>query len=126
MKLIMRHDMRAAPFGAPHTDLYKTALDQSAWAEEVGFDVVVTREHHCGDGYIPSPLIFASAVAGRTSRIRIRVLVALLPLYDPIRMAEDLAVLDLLSEGRADAVLAVGYRRYEYGLFGVDFDARGP
>lgn len=124
-KLIMRHDMRAAPFGAPHAELYKAALDQSAWAEGVGFDVVATHEHHCDDGYIPSPLIFASAVAGRTSRIRIQVLVALLPLYDPIRMAEDMAVLDLLSEGRADVVLAVGYRHYEYALFGVDFDARG-
>ena len=125
MNLIMRHDLRAAPFGAPHSELYSAALDQVEWAEKVGFTTAMTHEHHCDDGYVPSPLVFAAAMAGRTSRIGIEIRVALLPLYDPIRFAEDWAVLDLVSKGRADVVLAVGYRRYEFALFGVDFAARG-
>jgi len=125
MHLTMRHDLRAAPFGAPHRELYRAGVDQSVWAEKVGFDTVMTHEHHCQDGYVPSPLIFSAAVAGATKRVRIQVLVALLPLYDPIRFAEDWAVLDLISEGRADVVVAVGYRQYEYDLFGIDFETRG-
>jgi alkanesulfonate monooxygenase SsuD/methylene tetrahydromethanopterin reductase-like flavin-dependent oxidoreductase (luciferase family) len=125
MKLIMRHDLRSAPFGAPHPELYSAALDQAAWAEEVGFDTVMTHEHHCEDGYVPSPLLFAAAIAGRTRKIHIEIRIALLPLYDPIRMAEDWAVLDLVSRGRADVVISVGYRRYEFALFGIDYDDRG-
>ncbi len=125
MRLILRHDLRAAPFGAPHSALYKAAIDQSIWADKVGFHTIMTHEHHCEDGYIPSPLVLAAAIAGATRQARIEIRIALLPLYDPIRMAEDWAVLDLISEGRADVVVAVGYRRYEFALFGVDYDTRG-
>jgi len=125
MKLILRHDMRSAPIGASHRELFKAALDQCVWAENMGFDLVMTHEHHTDDGYMPAPITFAAAIAGRTTKIRIQVLVAILPLYHPLRLAEDLAVLDLVSEGRADVVLGLGYRPSEYEMFGVNFKVRG-
>lgn len=125
MKLILRHDMRSAPFGASHQELFAAALDQCVWSEKMGFDLVMTHEHHTDDGYIPAPITFAAAIAGRTRRVRIQVLVAILPLYHPLRLAENLAVLDLVSEGRADVVLGLGYRPAEYEMFGVDFKKRG-
>lgn len=119
MHLIMRYDLRAPAFGPPAEDLYRAFLDQVAWADELGFDRVVLSEHHGSeDGYLPSPLIAAAAVAGRTRRIRIQISALLLPLYDPIRLAEDVAVLDLLSNGRIELVIGAGYRAEEFAMYG--------
>src|SRR5262245_45296648 len=77
----MRFDMRAPKDGAPRTQLYAAALDMCAWAEDHGCLAVVICEHHGSeDGYLPAPLVFASAVAARTQRLLMN-LVVLLPLY---------------------------------------------
>jgi alkanesulfonate monooxygenase SsuD/methylene tetrahydromethanopterin reductase-like flavin-dependent oxidoreductase (luciferase family) len=111
--------MRAPDFGATPEALYRAALDQSAWADELGFDVVGIGEHHGSpDGYLPSPLTFAAAVAARTRRITIRPSVLLAPLYDPIRLAEDLAVLQIMSAGRLVVAIGAGYRPAEFAMFG--------
>ncbi|BCO34484.1 LLM class flavin-dependent oxidoreductase [Mycobacterium heckeshornense] len=121
----MRFDMRAAAIGAPTTELYATAIEMCAWAETRGCLGTVLCEHHgSDDGYLPTPLILASAVAARTERLAITSVV-LLPLYDPVRLAEEMTVLDIISRGRVSYILGLGYRREEYDHFGVDMGARG-
>jgi alkanesulfonate monooxygenase SsuD/methylene tetrahydromethanopterin reductase-like flavin-dependent oxidoreductase (luciferase family) len=125
VKLFLAYDMRAPEFGAPARELYKAALDQCEWADACGFTLVTFLEHHASnDGYLPSPIIMAAAAAGRTSRIGIGISVMLLPLYDPLRAAEDLAVLDLASGGRLQIVVGAGYRDEEYAEFGLELRKR--
>jgi alkanesulfonate monooxygenase SsuD/methylene tetrahydromethanopterin reductase-like flavin-dependent oxidoreductase (luciferase family) len=123
--LTLSYDLRAPDFGAPQAELYRAALDQAEWADRVGFDAVQVMEHHgTDDGYLPSPLVFAAAIAARTRRVRIWVSALVLPLHDPVMAAEELAVLDLVSGGRITVVVAAGYRRSEFEMFGVDFERR--
>jgi alkanesulfonate monooxygenase SsuD/methylene tetrahydromethanopterin reductase-like flavin-dependent oxidoreductase (luciferase family) len=122
---MLRFDMRAPAMGAPTVDLYAAATEMSAWAENHGALAAVLCEHHgAEDGYLPSPLILASAIAARTERLPLS-LILLLPFYDPVRLAEDMAVLDIISKGRASYILALGYRPEEFELFGVDMRTRG-
>ena len=73
MEFTISFDLRAPAFGAPAGELYAAALDQCAWADELGFDVVGIAEHHgTDDGYLPAPLVFAAAAAARTKRIALR------------------------------------------------------
>lgn len=125
--ITMRFDMRAPTWGAASTaELYGAALDMAQWGEEHGaMALVVSEHHHADDGYLPSPLVLASALAARTKTVPISVGAVLAPLHDPVRLAEDMVVLDCLSGGRASFVLAVGYRPEEYEMFGHDFGARG-
>ena len=73
----------------------------------------------------PSPMVLASAMAARTTTLPIMVAVVILPLYDPVRLAEEMVVLDIISGGRVSYVAAIGYRPVEYEMFGVDFHRRG-
>src|SRR5262245_25500125 len=117
--------MRAPGFGAPKPALYAAAIDMCAWAENHGCIAAVICEHHASeDGYLPSPLILASAIAARTERLFLN-LVVILPFYDPVRLAEDLSVLDIISNGRVSVVFGIGYRPEEYEHFGVDIRHRG-
>jgi alkanesulfonate monooxygenase SsuD/methylene tetrahydromethanopterin reductase-like flavin-dependent oxidoreductase (luciferase family) len=123
--LSLRYDMRAPAFGPPAEALYKAALEQCAWAEDHGFLMATLSEHHgSDDGYCPSPLTMAAAITGRTRSLRVLVAALILPLYDPIRLAEDLAVLDLASGGRVDLILGAGYRAEELAMFGREMDER--
>ncbi|MFY1679020.1 LLM class flavin-dependent oxidoreductase [Streptomyces sp. WMMC905] len=105
---------------------YRAALEMAAYADDHGLTAVQTEEHHGSpDNWIPSPLSFAGAVLGATRRLTVTVSAAIGPLYDPLRLAEDIAVLDLLSGGRLVTVVGVGYRPEEYARAGVDFARRG-
>jgi len=96
-----------------------------AWAESFGCIAAVLCEHHgSDDGYLPSPIVRASAIATRTERLLLS-LVVILPFYDPVRLAEDLAVLDIISNGRASVIFGIGYRPEEYEHFGLDIHRRG-
>lgn len=107
-------------------DLYAEILDVVSWSEAAGFDGAWVPEHHLADdGYMPSPLIALSAMAARTRRIKLGSAIALAPLYNPVRFAEDSAVLDILSGGRLEMGLAIGYRRRESAAYGADFGKRG-
>jgi alkanesulfonate monooxygenase SsuD/methylene tetrahydromethanopterin reductase-like flavin-dependent oxidoreductase (luciferase family) len=122
----MRFDMRAPSGGAPTTDLYAAALEMVAWGESRGCAGTLVCEHHTvDDGYLPSPLVLATAMAARTTALPITVAVVLLPLYDPIRLAEEMIVLDIISQGRVRYVAAIGYRPVEYEMYGVDYHRRG-
>jgi alkanesulfonate monooxygenase SsuD/methylene tetrahydromethanopterin reductase-like flavin-dependent oxidoreductase (luciferase family) len=119
MEFVVSFDMRAPAFGAPAKELYAAALDICAWADEIGFDVIGLGEHHASeDGYLPSPIPLAGAIAGRTTRIKIRPNVLLAPFYDPVKLAEDLSVLQYIAQGRLEVVIGAGYRPYEFQMFG--------
>jgi len=106
--------------------LYSETLDQIAWAENHGFDDVWLSEHHfIEDGYLPSILPVAAAIAARTKRIRIASGVLLLPFHNPVRLAEDIAVVDVLSGGRLELGVGVGFKHEEFEGFGVPFKERG-
>jgi alkanesulfonate monooxygenase SsuD/methylene tetrahydromethanopterin reductase-like flavin-dependent oxidoreductase (luciferase family) len=123
---LMRFDMRAPDFGAPTGELYGAALDMASWAESRGALVAAVCEHHTmEDGYLPSPLVLATAMAARTETLGIMTAALVLPLYDPVRLAEDMVVLDIISGGRVSYVMAVGYRPEEFEHHGVDFHRRG-
>jgi alkanesulfonate monooxygenase SsuD/methylene tetrahydromethanopterin reductase-like flavin-dependent oxidoreductase (luciferase family) len=122
----MRFDMRAPEGVAPAGELYRAALEMAEWGEAHGCVAIAVSEHHGSpDGYLPSPIVLAAAMAARTRRVPIQVAALLLPLHDPIELAEQMAVLDLLSGGRVSYVLAVGYREEEYAMLGRDFRSRG-
>lgn len=123
----MRFDMRA-PGRSPEevARLYQAALEMSAWADERGCQAIAVSEHHASeDGFLPAPLTMAAAIAAVTSRTPIMVAAALLPLYEPVRLAEEMIVLDHLSRGRVIYTLGLGYRPAEYELHGADFRRRG-
>jgi hypothetical protein len=125
MELCLTYDMRAPGFGAPRNDLYNAALDQVAWADELGFDVVGLGEHHStDDGYNPSPLVLASAMAARSKQIKLRTSVLLAPLYDLPKLAEDAAVTQIISNGRLLLGIGGGYRPTEFETFGRSIDDR--
>lgn len=125
MMLSLRYDLRAPSFGAPASALYAAAIEQSVWAEQHGFWMVAFSEHHgSDDGYCPSPLMMASAVAARTTTLRLLVAALVLPLHHPVRLAEDLAVLDILSGGRIDLIVGAGYVPAECEMFGITMDGR--
>jgi alkanesulfonate monooxygenase SsuD/methylene tetrahydromethanopterin reductase-like flavin-dependent oxidoreductase (luciferase family) len=124
--LVLRFDMRNWRSDVSNVELYRTAIDMAAWADECGFDFIQFAEHHgSDDGYIPSPIVLASAIAARTKRVRLRFGLIILPLHHPIKLAEDLAVLDIVSGGRVDVVFGAGYARHEFEMFGVDPAHRG-
>ena len=105
---------------------YRAALDMAVYAEEQGFMAVNFEEHHCADnGWLPAPLTTAAMVVARTERIRVSVAALLVTLYDPIRLAEDVAVLDLVSGGRFSFVAGLGYRPIEYHATGKRWEDRG-
>ncbi|QUC56894.1 LLM class flavin-dependent oxidoreductase [Streptomyces sp. A2-16] len=105
---------------------YRAALDMAAYADEHGISTVQTEEHHGVDNnWLPSPFAFAGAVFGATRRIAVTVSAVIGPLHDPLRLAEEIAVLDLQSGGRLVTVAGIGYRPEEYALFDVDWRRRG-
>ena len=125
--LKLRYDMRLdGDHPSARADLYEAALDQVEWADRLGFDSVMFHEHHgAADGYLPSPIVMAAAAAARTSRIGIVVGALLVPLHDPLRLAEDLAVVDLLSRGRLVVTPGAGYLPEEFTMFGRAKSRRG-
>ena len=123
---LLHHDLRAPDFATPRVRLYAEALAMTAWAEGAGCPRVVLSEHHgVDDGYLPSPFVFGAAVAARTSTIRIMISALVLTLRDPFATAEDVAVLDIVSDGRVELTVVPGYVAEEFAMFGVPFEGRG-
>ena len=122
----MRFDMRVPDSGASTSTLYAAALEMCAWAETRGGVAAVLSEHHgTEDGHLPSPLILASAIAARTQRLAIILAAVVLPFADPVRLAEEINVLDVISYGRVCYAFGVGHRAEEYEHFGLDIHSRG-
>lgn len=125
--LTMRHDFRAPIDGScTQADIYTAAMEQFRWADEHDFDFGVISEHHgFDDGWMPAPMTAAAAVVGATKRLPILISAVILPLHDPIRIAEQLVVLDHLSRGRVWTVFGAGYRPEEFSMAGVEIKRRG-
>src|ERR1700752_4756626 len=121
------YDFRNPPQWRRSSDrLYGEILDQIAWGENHGFDDVWLSEHHfIEDGDLPSILPVAAAIAARTKRIRIASGVLLMPFHNPVRLAEDIAVVDVISGGRFELGVGVGVKGEEVESFGVSFRERG-
>jgi alkanesulfonate monooxygenase SsuD/methylene tetrahydromethanopterin reductase-like flavin-dependent oxidoreductase (luciferase family) len=123
----LRYDLRRAPFAkASHAELAAAALAQCEWADTRGFVSVTLSEHHGSpDGYLPSPIVLAAALAARTRNLRLVLAAIIAPLHDPLRLAEDLAVADVLSGGRILPVFGAGYVESEFRAFGRSLGHRG-
>lgn len=104
---------------------YRETLDLVRLAEAVGFDSAWVSEHHgSSDGYLPSLLAMLAAFAAVTERIELGTGLVLTPLHDPIRLAEDAAVVDQLSGGRLRLGLGLGWREEEFRMFAVPLEER--
>ena len=126
LRLGVAYDFRNPPAsGMSHRDLYAAIMDQVAWLDGLGLDLVWFTEHHfVEDGYLPSWIPVASAMAARTRRVRFSCDVCLLPFNHPIRLAEDLAVLDNISGGRVEIGVGMGYAPHEFRGFGLPVSRR--
>ena len=119
-------DMRAPDFGTPTPKLYSAALEMAAYADSHGVDYAVLMEHHgAPDGYLSAPEVMAAAIAARTTKMRILLGVMVLPLHDPVHVAEQIAIIDQISNGRLDVAFGIGYVPSEYKMFNVNMRERG-
>jgi len=102
---------------------YKEALQQVLWAEQLGFDSVWFTEHHFSrHGIVPASLTVLAYLAGKTTSIRLGTAVAVLPFHNPIQLAEEAAIVDVLSEGRLDLGVGRGYQWGEFHKFAVPME----
>jgi alkanesulfonate monooxygenase SsuD/methylene tetrahydromethanopterin reductase-like flavin-dependent oxidoreductase (luciferase family) len=100
---------------------YAEMLDQIEYAEYLGFDTVWLAEHHGSSyGSMPSPQVMAAAIAERTRYLRIGIAVSILPFDNPVRVAEDYAMVDVISNGRLDFGVGRGYQPREFNMLGLE------
>jgi alkanesulfonate monooxygenase SsuD/methylene tetrahydromethanopterin reductase-like flavin-dependent oxidoreductase (luciferase family) len=122
----LRFDMRTPATGAPSTDLYAAAIDMCEWAETRGAVMALLSEHHAtDDGHLPTPLLLAAAIAARTKQLSILLAAIPITFWDPVRLAEQISVLDIISRGRVSYAFGIGHRAEEYEHFGIDLRGRG-
>jgi alkanesulfonate monooxygenase SsuD/methylene tetrahydromethanopterin reductase-like flavin-dependent oxidoreductase (luciferase family) len=111
-------DMQTPDSGAPRSEIYSAAFEMIEYADANGIDQILFAEHHRSvDGYVPVPALLAAAAAARTRRIALKLGAIVLPLHDPVEVAEMIAVNDLISGGRLHVVLAAGYVEAEFKAF---------
>lgn len=112
-------------FGLSQRDVYQGTIDCVKLADQLGFETAWFAEHHFSNySLCPSPMMMAAAVAHQTRRIRLGPAVIVAPLYNPIRLAEEVALVDQLSQGRVVLGLGSGYQRFEFEAFGADLAER--
>lgn len=117
-------DPEGSPIG--HPAVYESALACAVAAEEQGYDWINVTEHHvAADGYLPALFVLLAAMAARTERIRLSTGMLILTLHSPLRIAEEAAVLDIISGGRLTLGVAAGYREVEFEAMQVDYGTRG-
>jgi alkanesulfonate monooxygenase SsuD/methylene tetrahydromethanopterin reductase-like flavin-dependent oxidoreductase (luciferase family) len=117
-----------SPAGNPRkqSELLNAALELAQWGESHGITSVSVDEHHVtGHGWSCNPIMAAAMFLARTSKIVASVDCALAPLWNPVRLAEDIALVDNMSRGRLLTTVGLGYRTVEYESLGVDFSRRG-
>lgn len=122
----MRFDFRNPPIGGTSmADRYAAALDMAEWADDRGCVSLTVSEHHgSDDGYLPSPLPMLAAMAARTRNAQLTVAALIAPFHDPLRIAEDISVVDNISRGRVGLYIAGGYARHEFEMFDVPMSER--
>jgi alkanesulfonate monooxygenase SsuD/methylene tetrahydromethanopterin reductase-like flavin-dependent oxidoreductase (luciferase family) len=123
----LRFDFRNPEIaGTSMADRYAAALDMAEWADRLGCVSIAVSEHHGSpDGYLPSPIPMLAAMAARTTTVRFMIAALIAPFHNPLRLAEDMIVLDVLSQGRIDLIVAGGYVHEEFSMFDVPMNERG-
>ncbi len=127
MYLSMRFDFRNPAFaGTTMADRYAASLDIAEWADGLGIpaSIAVSEHHGSEDGYIPSPQLIIAAMAARTKSVRFSTAATIAPFHDPLRLAEDFCVLDNITRGRVDLIVAGGYAPSEFAMFDVPIKER--
>jgi alkanesulfonate monooxygenase SsuD/methylene tetrahydromethanopterin reductase-like flavin-dependent oxidoreductase (luciferase family) len=127
MHLSMRFDFRnPAIANTTMADRYAAALDMAQWADGLGIpaSIAISEHHGSADGYIPSPQLIIAAMAARTKNVRFSTAATIAPFHDPLRLAEDFCVLDNLTRGRFDTIVAGGYAPSEFAMFDVPIKER--
>ena len=125
MTAAIRFDLRRAPFAAvSEAEQYAQCVEMARWADDHDFAMVGISEHH-GVDFISAPTALAGVLLGATRRAQVMVNALLVPLHDPVRLAEDLATLDITSGGRFTLVAGLAYRHEEFAMAGVDRSKRG-
>ncbi len=111
-------DMRAPEWGTPPAELYPAAIEMAAFADKIGVTSINLMEHHGSeDGYLPQPFSLCAAMASVTTNIQFSLGAVILPLHDPVMVAEKLAIADLLTKGRVRVILGAGYVPFEFAMF---------
>ena len=125
MRLGLYYDLRNPGAARSWARVYAAALDRIGWADDAGIGAIWVTEHHgFADGYLPAPLTFCAAIAARTRRARIGTAVVVSPLVPPLALAEQAAVVDILSDGRLELGPGAGWRAAEFAAFGADYASR--
>jgi len=126
MKIGLYFDLRNPPeWQQDYSRLYGFALEMAEEAERLGIDSIWSTEHHLfDDGYVTQPLTYLSAVAARTKRARVGAAIVIAPLHHPVEIAEQAAMVDIISGGRLDLGFGAGYRVPEFELFDADINRR--
>ncbi|MEM7219560.1 MAG: LLM class flavin-dependent oxidoreductase [Pseudomonadota bacterium] len=126
LRMGVSYDFRNPPdSGVSDARLYAEIMEQVRWLDGIGADLVWFTEHHfVDDGYLPSWIPVASAMAAVTKHVRFGTDICLMPFNHPLRLAEDLAVLDNLSGGRVELGLGMGYAPHEFRGFGIPVSRR--
>ena len=123
----LRFDLRTPPFTeVTHGDQYRAMLEMVKWADTRGFAGAITSEHHgTEDGFMSAPLAISAAILGATDNLMCTLSALLVPYHDPLRLAEDIATIDLMAPGRFITIAGLGYREFEFEMFGKDRTRRG-
>src|ERR1043166_3363328 len=102
LELQLRFDLRVPPMAkTDHAAQYRACLEMVEWGERMGFQSLTLSEHHNDEaGYLPAPMTMAAAILARTEHLKVSISAALVPLHDPLRVAEQMAILDLIGPGR--------------------------
>ena len=118
-------DMRAPEWGTPRADLYAAAIEMAKFADELGVKRIGLMEHHGSeDGYLPQPFTLCAAMASVTKNVGFNLGAVILPLHDPVMVAEQIAILDLISGGRVNTIFGAGYVPFEFAMFGKSLKDR--
>ena len=127
MRVLMRFNMvMPVPDRAENARRHQAMLDIVRYADANGFSGVTLEEHHgAQNGWSPAPLTLAALIFGASKTLQVTLSALLVPLHDPLRIAEDIAVLDLASGGRLVVIAGIGYRPEEYAAHGKDWASRG-
>ena len=117
-RITISFDMRSPEWAAPTPSLYRAAIEMAAYAEKIGADQIGLMQHHGSeDGYLPQPFTLAGGMAAVTERIRFLLGAVILPLHDPVELAEQIAVVDNMSNGRLNVIFGAGYVPLEFAMF---------
>ncbi|MDE8654007.1 LLM class flavin-dependent oxidoreductase [Novosphingobium album (ex Liu et al. 2023)] len=118
IRINVSFDMRSPEWATPTHELYRAAIEMAAFVDGIGVDTIGLMQHHgSDDGYLPQPFTLAGGMAAVTGRVRFLLGAVILPLHDPVELAEQIAVVDLMSNGRLNVIFGAGYVPFEFAMF---------